>query len=133
MWWFCQELTYMQSLMWEKKSSSNKAGGGDIGIIVGIVQDTMTVIGVIIMAIRAGIEGYLITGEITIETIGGTDDLGIIVPYITVIWIDIGEVTMDGGLLMVGEAQMSVTGEMGVAVLTDAAALVIEGDRNRRY
>ena len=37
----------MQSPMWKQKSSSAKVGGGDIGIIVGIVQDIMTVDGFI--------------------------------------------------------------------------------------
>ncbi|MGA3086835.1 MAG: hypothetical protein ABSE95_18950 [Thermodesulfobacteriota bacterium] len=70
--------------MWKKKSSSDKVGGGDIGIIVGIVQDTMTVDGFIPRVIQPGIEGYLMTGEITIETTCGTDNLGIIIPLITV-------------------------------------------------
>jgi hypothetical protein len=70
--------------MWKKKSSSGKVGGGDIGVIVGIAQETMTGDGVIIEVIQPGMEGYLVTGEITIETICGMDDLGIIIPFITV-------------------------------------------------
>jgi hypothetical protein len=65
----------------------------------------MTGDGVIIMVIQPGIKGYLMTGEITIETICGTADLGIIILFITVTWIDIGEatigkMTMDGDTLM---------------------------------
>jgi hypothetical protein len=75
---------YMQPLMWKKKSSFDKAGGGDDGIIVGIVRDTMTVAGVFMGDLQAGIEGYLMTGGITIETTCGVDVLGIIIPSITV-------------------------------------------------
>jgi hypothetical protein len=91
--------------MWKKKSSSNKVGGGDIGVIVGIVHDTMTGDGVIIMVIQPGIKGFLMTGEITIETICGTDDPGIIILFITVTWIDIGEAII-GKITMVGDILM---------------------------
>ena len=80
--------------MWKEKSSSDRGGGGDIGIIVGIVQDTMTVGGVIIVVIQPGIARFLITGEITIEAIRGTDNPGIINPLIIGTWIDIGEATI---------------------------------------
>jgi hypothetical protein len=63
----------------------------------------MTEDGVIIRVIQAGIEGYLMIGEITIETICGEDNLGIIIPFLMVTWINIGEavigeLTMAGGL-----------------------------------
>ena len=74
----------MQSLMWKMRSSSDRVGGGGIGIIVGTGQDTMTMDGLIIAVILPGIEGSLITGEMTIETIGGKDTPGIIVPFIAI-------------------------------------------------
>ena len=77
--------------MWKEKSSSVRGGGGDIGIIVGIVRDFMIVDGLIFRVLLPGIEGYLLIGEITIETICGTDVPGIIIPFLTVTWIGIGE------------------------------------------
>jgi hypothetical protein len=119
MWLYCREPMYMPSPMWKEKSSSGRGGGGDIGIIVGIVQDTMTVDGIIIVVIRNGIEGYLMTGGITIGTIGGMAGLGIIAPFLMVTWIDIGEaaigeMTMDGN---VPSDPAVVTGAMTVLVI----------------
>ena len=120
----------MLSPMWKKKSSSDKVGGGDIGIIVGIVQDTMTADGLIIKVIQAGIEGYLMTGEITIETVCGTDGLGIIILLIMVTWIDIGEAVI-GEVTMVGKILVDkvVLLDM-VVVLVDPAVLVIDTKDN---
>ena len=59
------------------------------------------------------------TGEITIETIGGEDNLGIIIPFLTVTWIDIGEavigeMTMDGDMeVMVVETKDNKTRKIG--------------------
>ena len=77
--------------MWKEKSSSARGGGGDTGRIAGIVQEPITVDGFIIGVFRNGTEGYLVTGGITIETTGGTGDPGIIIPFLTVTWIGIGE------------------------------------------
>ena len=127
MWLYCLEPMYMQSPMWEKKSSSGKVGGGDIGVIVGIAQDIMTGDGVIIRVIQPGMEGYLMTGEITIETICGTDDLGIIIPSITVTWIDIGEAVI-GEMTMDGDIQVDTAVPVlvgTVAVQVDMAAVLV--------
>jgi hypothetical protein len=86
----------------------------------------MIVIGGTITGIRTGIEGSLITGEITIETIGGTDDLGIIVPYRTVTWIDIGEGVI-GEMIMAGGLRMDEEAEMDVEVLTDVMVGMVGG------
>jgi hypothetical protein len=116
----------MQSPMWEKKSSSNKVGGGDIGVIVGIVQDTMTGDGVIIRVIQAGIEGYLMTGEITIETICGTDDLGIIILFITVTWIDIGEAVI-GEMIMDGDILVGMVEDLvGMAAVPVLVVVLVD-------
>ena len=90
--------------MWKGKSSFDRGGGGDIGIIAGIVQDTMTGGGVIIVVIQPGIARYLMTGEITIEAIRGTDNPGIITPLIIGTWIDTGEATI-GNMTMEGVIQ----------------------------
>jgi hypothetical protein len=118
MWWYCLELMYMPSPMWKEKSSSGRGGGGDIGIIVGIVQDTMTVDGIIIVVIRNGIEGYLMTGGITIETIGGMAGLGIIVPFLMVTWIGIGEVS-------IGEMTMDGTIPASIGVVIGAMTVLV--------
>jgi hypothetical protein len=72
------------------KFSSVKDGGGGIGIIVGIVQDTTTMDGLIIKVPQAGIEGYRPTGEIIIETGSGVEDPGNILKFTTMTLIDIG-------------------------------------------
>ena len=125
MWWYCRELMSMQSPMWKKKSSFDRVGGGDIGIIVGIVRDIMTTDGVFIRVLPAGIEGYLMTGEIIIETAGGADIPGIIIPSITVTWIDIGEAvigetTMDGTVLVDTKARADM-----IAVLAGAMVALV--------
>ncbi len=115
----------MQSPMWKKKSSFDKVGGGDIGIIVGIVQDTMTMAGDFIRVLQAGIEGYLMTGEITIETTGGADIPGIIIPSITVTWIDIGEAVI-GEMIMDGIVLVDTTALAGmIAVLVGAMVALV--------
>ncbi len=87
----------------------------------------MTMDGVIIVVIRPGIEGYLMTGEITIETIYGEDDLGIIIPFITETLTDIGgavmgEMTVEGNIL----EYMGVIVVSMVVVLEDMVVIVVD-------
>jgi hypothetical protein len=121
--------------MWKQKFSSDRGGGGGIGIIVGIFQDTMTMDGRIIGGIRPGIDGYPMTGETTIETMYGGDGLGIIIPYITVILTDtggaiIGEIIMDGNILAdtVAASIMTVAGTEDMA---DTAVMKAETKDNK--
>ena len=77
--------------------------------------------------IQPGIEGYLMTGEITIETICGEDVLGIIIPFLTVTWIDIGgvvigETTMNGNIL----EDMAVIVVGMVVVPEDMVGIVVD-------
>jgi hypothetical protein len=132
MWLYCPELMYMQPLTWKKKSSSDKVGGGDIGIIVGIVRDTMTMDGVFIRVLQPGIEGYPMTGEIIIETTCGTGALGIIIPSIMVTWIGIGEAVigemiMDGIVLAV-LAVLAGTEEDLIGAMMALADTMVPGD-----
>ena len=100
----------------------------------------MTVDGLIIKVIPVGIEGYRMTGEITIETIGGMDGLGIIVPFNTATWIDIGEavigkMTMDGDILadmatVLGDMMAPVLVQVnGVPVVVVTAQEIDTGDK----
>ena len=67
----------MPFLMLRKKYFSDKVGGGDLGVAIGIVQNPMIRAGLIIVVIHLGIEEYLMIGEIVTEIIGGVDILGI--------------------------------------------------------
>jgi hypothetical protein len=69
---------YMPFLMLRKNYFSDKVGGGDIGVAIGIVRNPMIWAGLIIVVIHLGIEEYLMIGEIVTEIIGGVDILGII-------------------------------------------------------
>jgi len=80
---------------------SNKAGGGEIGTVIGTVQDIMTMNGVIIPVIRHGREEYLMIGEIIIEIICGVVIPGILRKFIMPILIGIGEVII-GEIIMDG-------------------------------
>jgi hypothetical protein len=82
----------------------------------------MTMDGVIIVVIQPGIEGYLMTGEITIETICGEDDLGIIIPFITATLIDIGGAVI-GEMIMWGDILVDT-----VVVLVDMVIVVVVED-----
>jgi ribosomal protein L30/L7E len=93
---------YMLFLTARKIYISNKAGGGEIGTVIGTVQDIMTMNGVIIPVIRHGREEYLMIGEIIIEIICGVVISGILRKFIMLILIGIGEaiigeIIMDGG------------------------------------
>ena len=79
----------------------------------------MTVAGDFIRVLQAGIEGYLMTGEITIETTGGADVPGIIIPSITVTWIDIGEAVI-GEMIMDGTVLVDM-----IAVLVGAKEALV--------
>jgi len=92
---------YMPFLAFRKKYISDKVGGGDITMDIGIVRNFMIGAGLIIVVIHLGIKEYLMIGEIVIETICGVDILGIPVTFAMVILIGIGVVvigvlTMDG-------------------------------------
>ena len=80
---------------------SNKAGGGEIGTVIGTVQDIMTMNGVIIPVIRHGGEEYLMIGEIIIEIICGVVIPGILRKFIMLILTGIGEVII-GEIIMDG-------------------------------
>jgi hypothetical protein len=73
---------------------SDKVGGGDITVDIGIVRDPMIRAGVIIVVIHLGMEEYLLIGEVIIETIPGVVVLGILITSITVILIIIGVVVI---------------------------------------
>ena len=69
----------MPFLVLRKKYFSDKVGGGDLGVAIGIVQNTMIADGLIIVLIpHLGIEKYLMIGEIVTEIISGVVVLGII-------------------------------------------------------
>lgn len=76
--------------MLRKNYSSDKVGGGDITVDIGIVRNPMIRAGLIIVVIHLGIKEYLMVGEIIIETICGVVVLGIIVTFAMVILIIIG-------------------------------------------
>jgi hypothetical protein len=104
---------YMPFLMLRKKSFSEEVGGGDITVAIGIVLNTMITDGLIIVVIPLGIEEYLMTGDIIIETICGVVILGILLTSITAILIIIGAVvigvmTMDGDVLAVVRVDASI-------------------------
>jgi hypothetical protein len=92
---------YMPFLMLRKNYFSAGAGGGDITVDTGIVQNIMITAGLIIVVIPLGIEKYLLIGDIVIATICGVDILGILLTSITAILeiigvVVIGVMTMDG-------------------------------------
>jgi hypothetical protein len=96
----------MPFLMLRKNYISDKVGGGDITVDIGIVRDPMIRAGVIIVVIHLGMEEYLMIGEVVTEIIGGVVVLGILLTSITVILIIIGVVvigvmTMDWDVLAV--------------------------------
>lgn len=106
MWLYYPELMYMPFLMLRKKYFSDKVGGGDLGVAIGIVQNTMITDGLIIVILHLGIEEYLMIGDIITATISGVVVLGILLTSITAILIIIGVVvigvmTMDGDVLAV--------------------------------
>jgi hypothetical protein len=95
----------MPFLMLRKNYFSETVRGGDIMVAIGIVQNTMITVGLIIVVTHLGIKIYLIIGEIIIETTHGVVIPGILVRSITVILIIIGVVvsgvmTMDGDVLV---------------------------------
>lgn len=94
MWLYCLELIYMLFLMLREIYISDKVGGGDITVDIGIVRDPMIRAGVIIVVIHLGMEEYLLIGEVIIETIPGVVVLGILITSITVILIIIGVVVI---------------------------------------
>src|SRR5664280_841782 len=91
---------YMLFLTARKIFISNKVGGGEIGMVIGTVQDRMIVDGVIIPVIRLGIEKYLVIGEIIIKIICGVVVHGILITFITASLTNIGVVVI-GGMIMV--------------------------------
>lgn len=114
----------MRSPMLTKISSSGLAGGGDAGMVAGIVPDIMTMAGSIITAIRTGMEGSLMTGGIIIETMSGKGTPGIIVPFLTGIWTGIGE--MNGGdMTTAGIILADPIVGIGVPVMTEVLVTVI--------
>ena len=89
-----------------KRYFSDKVGGGDLGVAIGIVQNTMITDGLIIVILHLGIEEYLVIGDIITATISGVVVLGILLTSITAILIIIGVVvigamTMDWDVLEV--------------------------------
>jgi hypothetical protein len=70
------------------------AGGGEIGMNIGIVQDGMTMDGAIIPVIRHGKQDYLGIGDIVIQTTCGVVVLGILRIFILIILMNIGVVVI---------------------------------------
>jgi hypothetical protein len=64
MWLYCPEWMYMPFLMLRKNYFSGKVGGGDITVAIGIVQNTMIRVGLIIVVILLGIKEYLMIGGV---------------------------------------------------------------------
>ena len=96
----------MPFLTLEKNYFSEVVGGGDLGVAIGIVQNTIITDGLIIVVIHHGIEKYLIIGDIITATISGVVVLGILRTSITANLIIIGVVvigvmTMDGDIVAV--------------------------------
>ena len=94
----------MPFLTLEKNYFSEEVGGGDLGVAIGIVQNTIITDGLIIAVIHHGIEKYLIIGDIITATISGVVVLGILRTSITANLIIIGVVvigvmTMDGDIV----------------------------------
>jgi hypothetical protein len=85
---------YMPFLMLRKNYFSDKVGGGDITVDIGIVRNPMIRAGLIIVVIHLGIKEYLMIGEIIIEIICGVVVLGILLTSITAILIIIGVVVI---------------------------------------
>jgi hypothetical protein len=81
---------YMPFLMLTRNYFSDKVGGGDITMDIGIVRNFMIGAGLIIVVIHLGTKEYLMIGEIVTEIIGGVVVLGIIVIFTMVILIIIG-------------------------------------------
>jgi hypothetical protein len=81
---------YMPFPMLMRNYFSDKVGGGDITMDIGIVRNFMIRAGLIIVVIHLGIKEYLMIGEIVTEIIGGVVVLGIIVIFTMVILIIIG-------------------------------------------
>jgi hypothetical protein len=116
---------YMPFLVSRKTYISDKVGGGDITVVIGIVQDTMIRDGLIIVVIPLGIKEFLMIGEIVIATICGVVVLGILVTFLRMILIGIGVVvigvlTMDGDLLLgslVRSLVRSPAGSLEVGIL----------------
>jgi hypothetical protein len=54
----------MPFLMLRKNYFSGKVGGGDITVAIGIVQNTMIRVGLIIVVILLGIKEYLMIGGV---------------------------------------------------------------------
>jgi hypothetical protein len=79
MWLYCPELMYMPFPMLKKKYFSEEVGGGDLGVVIGIVQSTMITDGFIIVILHPGTEEYLMIGDIIIATISGMVVLGILI------------------------------------------------------
>jgi len=104
MWLFCPELMYMPFLMLRKNYFSKEVGGGDLGVVIGIVHNTMITDGVIIVILHLGMEEYLVIGDIIMAPISGGVVLGIPLTSITAILtiigvVVIGVMTMDGDVL----------------------------------
>ena len=75
----------MPFLMLSRNYFSEEVGGGDLGVAIGIVQNTMITDGLIIVILHLGIEESLVIGEVIIETICGVVILGILLTSITAI------------------------------------------------
>jgi hypothetical protein len=124
----------MWLLIRQKNCSSGRGGGGDAGIIAGTAQDITTMDGLIITAIRIGMEGSPMTGGITIDTMSGKGTPGIIVPFPIGTWTGIGEKVVGdmttAGIVLADliEAHVTGTAVTGIAVIvireTGIAALV---------
>ena len=85
-----------------KRYFSDKVGGRDLGVAIGIVQNTMITDGLIIVVIHLGIEEYLVIGEIVTEIINGVVIPGILLTSIIAILIIIG-VVVNGVMIMDGD------------------------------
>jgi len=94
----------MPFLMLRKNYFSKEVGGGDLGVVIGIVHNTMITDGVIIVILHLGMEEYLVIGDIIMAPISGGVVLGIPLTSITAILtiigvVVIGVMTMDGDVL----------------------------------
>jgi hypothetical protein len=96
---------------------SIRDGGGDTGVGAGTVRNGMTMDGIIIRVLPAGLGAYRHTGERIIETAGGVAVPGTLRISIRGIWTVIGVAAM-GAMTMDGD--LPIPGDIREAVLTVA-------------